>query len=733
MAGRGTIVAVFAALVMLLAAGSGVQAQPPAPALPGTKEISITDPRGDVGWATPAGTQPPPVSSEHLDILRVWMNNESLDSLEVGLQLAELDPPSELSFLPALSREVNVVWTFGDVDFVVHFLNVVGPTTCASNAYLDRRIYFDETKTSWTGNSYCLETDVDGPSGTVVFTIPRTSLRNESETLFGPGHALTGFHASVYTYDPVQILVNALAPGNNVPTRFEDRAPDSGAGPDFRSTLGETFSSGHLSLFSLDPVRVSNGESTTFVYEVKLSNFATHAVSVGLESEHHQDGWTVRVPARLDVPAQTTIEFPVILSMGFSHGHSDIVYFQVRAQDLADASASSEINLGVFWTDIPQPAGHHDKLWLHSGPTRASYGIAIPFGPMVCETRSVWMNALEKDVDPLAEDAEVPGCAWDSIAVAFDTENFTRNQLLWSIPLRPGLLIGLDFDIVREGSFVTEMRSPFPVTGAVGASLVYHDPEANVPGCDTCRGRSIRIGEGESQPRSMGANAPALFEIPLTFSDEADLLPYKPSANIFLVVRFTSDRPNHTPNVATSGTSVTLLPKSSLLTLPLIEYHDPIDQSFQAVGSLRLEGNQRFEKPVNPGRAVLFSFTLTNTDKVERDVLLAVEGHNREWARFLEGDAIHLGPSEARNVTLVVEVPDVASEGERAELFAIAQAKDDPNVVALARLRATVVDPARHPVQDERPALANEASGIPSVGFGVGVAAIACLVWRRRR
>lgn len=80
----------------------------------------------------------------------------------------------------------------------------------------------------------------------------------------------------------------------------------------------------------------------------------------------------------------------------------------------------------------------------------------------------------------------------------------------------------------------------------------------------------------------------------------------------------------------------------------------------------------------------MFTFELANRGAVDQRVNLALEGHNRDWARVAGTDAPSIPSKESRNVTLVVDAPDDAGPGERAELFLVAENVDDPNVVPSA-------------------------------------------------
>ncbi|HLE47656.1 MAG TPA: hypothetical protein VI818_05110 [Candidatus Thermoplasmatota archaeon] len=220
----------------------------------------------------------------------------------------------------------------------------------------------------------------------------------------------------------------------------------------------------------------------------------------------------------------------------------------------------------------------------------------------------------------------------------------------------------------------------------------------------------------------------------------AELLPYIPGSNLILEIRLGTDTPQAFTSIPglyyyrnTPGAQ--LVVKQSLLQLPLFEYHDPVDQAFLNIGSLALRALDLHEKSVNPGRSTVFRFDITNEADVSQHLRLGAEGINAEWATVDGGTELTLEPRERRQATLVVSAPDDAQPGERAELFFVAESIDDPAVVALARVRATVVDVEAADITDEAGILERrELSKTPGTSLPVlalAVLALAALVRRR--
>jgi hypothetical protein len=116
-----------------------------------------------------------------------------------------------------------------------------------------------------------------------------------------------------------------------------------------------------------------------------------------------------------------------------------------------------------------------------------------------------------------------------------------------------------------------------------------------------------------------------------------------------------------------------------------------VDQQFAELGVLKVEPLDPFEKPVNAGRTAVFRFEITNEDKEAHHVDLEIQGIHAEWASVGGPRVLFLEPGQKSNFSLAVHAPDDAIAEERAELFVVAQSQEETGVVAMSRLRATVV------------------------------------------
>ena len=118
----------------------------------------------------------------------------------------------------------------------------------------------------------------------------------------------------------------------------------------------------------------------------------------------------------------------LLASVPFAHVHGGFSAFNLSAASQNDPGSFALLNMGVLHTPIPQPAGHHDTLYLH--PDAQGGGLfsqVFPFTTGVMNTE----NATPAES---TQELSMGG---------------TRDGNGWTIPLNPQLQMGLDFDLSR--------------------------------------------------------------------------------------------------------------------------------------------------------------------------------------------------------------------------------------------------------------------------------------------
>ncbi len=117
-------------------------------------------------------------------------------------------------------------------------------------------------------------------------------------------------------------------------------------------------------LTSPAPERTSNGAATTYAYNVTVRSLVEHDVTVHLEARDAPASWNVSIPApRFDLAAGDEADVPVLVQVPFAHQHG--TYQDLDMVAVIDGTARTSMALGVEYTQIPQPAGHHQELWFH--------------------------------------------------------------------------------------------------------------------------------------------------------------------------------------------------------------------------------------------------------------------------------------------------------------------------------------------------------------------------------
>lgn len=687
-------------LVVTLFAGSfaSVGAQDVEPAPPAS-EVVLADASGDVDLSVAPKSANQHVNAsqngqgqfDHLDLLKASIGAETDKTFQVTLQLKVPDPPQN-------SRPFRyVTFDYGRVQWQVF----VGACPFAGQQQAPANSGCLRFKDPGGGFRAAKQLTGTRDDGAFAWTVEKQDIFNENRVPARYGSVLTNLTAVAVQYYAGGGGFGALDPTGGVSA--SDRAPPTGSfSAPFVFRMGAG-GSGHLVMNAPEPVRVTNGEATTIVYKVELANKGPDELTVQVTNKGGEKDWSVRTPPILKAPAGETIVFPVILSLPFRHDHGKTALFDVEAQAVEHEASRASTQLGVFWTDVPQPSGHHEcdsdeacGQWFHSAPfdnpAPDAFDTVAPF-------KTPWFNGVAKDPAPNADDANVPAFFNDYMFCTFNPttcEAPPQWESSWFFPMSPSLLMGLDFDISKQGMARLTFLPSFLDPGArIQARLMYCDPTKQgtggpgpfTPVSASCYQYSTLLGEG-SATAALSANTPITVEISLKMEQAADLIEYQRGANIGLDVRVFSTLPQNTIVVPPRIEFVT---KQSHLHMPLLEYHDPVDQEFAQLGALKLEPIDPFEKPVNPGRTAAFRFEVKNEDAQAHHVALEVQGVHAEWASIVGPKVILVEPGQKANFSLAVAAPDDAVAQERAELFVVAQSQQDASIVAMSRLRATVV------------------------------------------
>ncbi|MEK6974849.1 MAG: hypothetical protein AABY18_00740 [Candidatus Thermoplasmatota archaeon] len=508
----------------------------------------VEDPSGDV-TGNSFGTPTPALGGfEDVDLTGLWLT-ETPTTFELRLRFAHMDgepgpdQPSSYTFLTFDGVETRV-WLGRSADNEAWFGSFSSREGDGAFRYVGQ-----------------LNVRYDVGAAEVWTSIDRDLIVGASGRSPGNGDAITDIRAQAWANAGHAVSVNnPPIPVKGFLLDVGDRVPDI-EGATLAVLFGGATSSGGISLAATEPYRASNGAATTYLYDLEAANQGDLARSLALEAMHLPAGWNVTLPGSVvTLEPGATVKFQVALSTSFYHDHGTSQSFHLRLADDQDESAWAMAELGVHYLDVPQPAGHHDTLFLHTHPWSETAAVVNP--PLGGTTGIVTMNTLEQD----PEDAGVPvvGYSW----VVSDSEHFG-----WASCLDPGLAMGLDFDLARTGLLTFPVRSERPILGAVlSGRLLRVAPGLDTGSCYPSSYADLDVIElatiDATAPTQIGPAGTHTFEATITPLAAADRVPYEDGAALVLELTVVAD------GVGIGGTGGVALQPGGSLSLPLNEYSD---------------------------------------------------------------------------------------------------------------------------------------------------------------
>ncbi|MHB1260141.1 MAG: hypothetical protein ACYC2H_00350 [Thermoplasmatota archaeon] len=657
--GRGLLAIICAALAWAPTASAGAQ---------------FTDPAGDVAYTAGAPVPALP-ATESLDLVGLDVVEEDL-AFTFVLKTQSLDQPGPLN------TQYIVPFTWRDADFRIHFTRTRADPSAPANLVAS----FEQSDGTIYTRILDLEPTEDTTAGTMSVVLPKNAIIS-----------LEG-HAPVFKSELTNVTVQAWTTVGFGPAsgRLQDQMPDDAPGVILYEMGGSA--NGHLTLEAPDPVRISNGGATTFVFQAHLQNKDTEQDAATMELVGVPANWQVSVQPAQVVPPDDERPIFALVTIPFGHQHGGFSGFDLVATSSRDPSVTASIRFGVLHTPIPFPAGHHPDVYLHARADDSG-ALADRFS-----TSTNWMNTAPSE-DDLPE-------ALASVA--------QDGSVTWDIPLGPTLAIGMDFDVARTGTLAFEVMGRRTGAGTVDAELVLVRGEQEV----------AKLAEPMSADVTFDPQAATPVEFTITPTAESDYIPYAPGQNLLLRVRMQSSPALPGPNPSEANPAIMV--GSFAMTLPLNEYADlPVwDPGIQSTVSLVANG--AIERNALPGTTVTYTFTLTNKGTGTDDLELGVVGNSATMADFTPQEKIRLAPGESREATVAIRVPQDVREGERLEVILLARSEADPSNIALVRTATTATQNAENVDEEQafKDALGKKGTPLPPV---VALAAIVLAVFLARR
>lgn len=690
-------------LPMLAVTGpASAQATPPVPEGP-TTLIVLEDAAGD-NSVRPAD-QPTPVAPwPHSDLVSLTVSEQPRDFTFV-LKVAGLgDQDEPLADTAAYWME----FTAGGAAYRARA--VYQPDNGGTAAFLQSR---DGDRDFYRG-SEPLNASVDVAAATVTVGIPRSLVPNLDGAPLLKGEVLDGFAVTAATVG--DNLVRGLSYGT---TTTGDAMPDSGTGTIKWVVRHGGSQAGTVFAAIKQPVRVSNGEATTFLYEVTVHNRATRPDTIEVRANTTPPLWTLTFPQKeVRIDAEGKAEVPVLVTVPFNHVHGRYESANLTFQSRSDPLSRGSAEIGIRYTKVPQPAGHHNMLYWHSGN-------GAPF-----------VNTLDNDTIPGDEQQSTPS-SWTCSFSGGGASGQGRN-----VPLVPDLDLGIDVDLeaVGEATVTVQSSAPSPGLHSIGGFVVVWYGDQMPSSCAHEPPEEAVMVIERSAPLELEANTPLQVKLPITPLAYGDRLEHEGDIHMGLVWVVFNDV--ETPFTGLGGltglTGVSTSPvilDGSVFRLPLSEYHDKVNQYFAALSGVELYTTGEQQLQVNPGKTAIFEVNAEMVGEQGADFALELAGLNTEWARIVGATTISLGPRETKTITVAVTPPATASPLTVADLTLHAVKQGDDNVRSLIRLLATVTTEADVPDQASRVAdLDGQQKSSPGpAALMVGGALLLAMVVRRSR
>ena len=552
---------------------------------------------------------------------------------------------------------------------------------------------------------------VDRAGDAFVIAVPREQLADEVGAPPFVGRSLQGFWAESRTLFSGASFFNLNGQGGLVrsPLYIRDRMPDDGMGTvDVEVRLGLA-QVGHLVLHSDDPRRASNGEASTFVFEAYAHNTGGDDDLAVLAAKDVPSGWSVVFPHPvIALEAGQTATFPVVVSTPFAHQHGSAKTFVVEATSESAPTAVGRVELGLTYLATPQPAGHHDTLYFHSLSGEGFTG--TPADEVLGWDRA-FMNAAET----FDGDEAIPVSGSNGLYV----DDTVYTVYGWQVPLDPGLRMGLDFDLEGQAELTVPIKATLAeLQATLTAELVL------VQGGWWFDEDNPRLATFKAEPVDLLPGDEKTYTLTSPIDPAADLVPYERGQSLVLGIRLTSSRP---PTFLADEAPV-LLPGGSLR-LPLFEYHDPVDEVFQADGDgPRLAAVGAAERLANPGDTVRFPVDLSNPGPESR-FGLSVVGLHAEHVRLPGGGSVTVPRDGTARIDVEVDVPETMADGERIDIVLQADAEDQ--LPALVRLVVEADTEKEHEGDAPAPA-ADGGKESPGAASILLLGAVLALAGRRR-
>lgn len=361
---------------------------------------------------------------------------------------------------------------------------------------------------------------------------------------------------------------------------IRDFMPDDLVGTEVMVQMGGIVQNGPVNLEAPAPFRASNGGAGRFEFRATLFNEGETKADYEVELSGIPGMWDVYLPQMpISVPAGGNVTFQVFIETPDQHQHGGNSQFVMNVFNVDDSDVYAAMDMGIYYLDVPQPAGHHSTLYLH---TRADGDASNPFA-LFAQTLgfSDFQEGYLNTLDPINDEADT-GAPLAPMDLAFGPAADFR----WGMCLEPRLLLGLDMNLTEVGKATLGFSAGIDFQDVkIEGRLVRLLPQDDVPeGNDGPRrgGRNdelpcefatfsdrsdLTVASFSAEGLTIGS-AKKLVEMDLVPGPDADYLPYVEGSDLVLEIRMTTS----TPYIV--GQIQPMLEPGGNLLLPIDEYYD---------------------------------------------------------------------------------------------------------------------------------------------------------------
>lgn len=518
-------------------------------AVPATSQSLLEDPAGDVA-AIAGGTAPIPQAG-------TWsaVDVRALDVLEdpVGFRFEALLEDLGEDGARTDYGNVQARFTFGDCTFSLN-------------------MYRSQDNAAYFGNLYRF----DGQTGAIVrgLRVERDLAEDRIGTTVDRfdlacagaipqrGDVLGGLNVRSYANLPGALGSGVLWVG--------DLAPDSGSGPDVPVQFGGVQAHG-ARLATPAAFRASNGEATTYQYDLTASHDGDTALRFRVFVEGVPTGWNVSLPGEfLELPAGQPVSFPLHVSTVFRHEHGSAETLQVHLHEV-DGERWASLEVGVNFLAVPQPSGHHPFVYLHSNDWSGTAGIVN--APLGSTGGYLTMNTLDEDPSDTRKPA-IGRSQLFGVNSPASTNQVGVSRFFWSACLEPGLSLGLDFDLAGTGTIEVPIHAARPMPAAhLTGRLLHLGPGKSLQYCfpsEYSDRATTVLAELDFASADLDPDGRHTYAATITPSPAADFIVAQDGA--LMVLELTLE----TVGMPMGGTAGANLEPGAWMQLPLRDYHDPV-------------------------------------------------------------------------------------------------------------------------------------------------------------